>query len=30
MQDGATVYIAELTLEMLKDKKQFRLLEPHH
>ena len=30
MQDGARAHGAKLTLEMLKDKKRFRLLEPHH
>ena len=29
MQDGAKAHTAKLTPEMLKDKKQFRLLEPY-
>ena len=30
IQDGAWAHAAKLTLEMLKNKKQLRLLEPHH
>ena len=30
MQYGARARTTELTLEMLKDKKQLRLLDPHH
>ena len=30
MQDEGRAHTAKLTLEMLKDKKQLRLLEPHH
>ena len=30
MQDGPRSHTAKLTLEMLKDKKQLQLLEPHH
>ena len=30
MLDGVRVYTAKLALEMLKDNKQLRLLEPHH
>ena len=30
MQDGARAHTVKLTLEMLKDKKQLQLLEPHH
>ena len=30
MQEGARTHTAKLTLEMMKDKKQFRLLQPHH
>ena len=30
MQDRARAPTAKLTLEMLKDKKQLRLLEPHY
>lgn len=30
MQDGPRSHTAKLTLEMMKDKKQLQLLEPHH
>ena len=30
MQDGARTHTAKLTLEMLKEKKELRLLEHHH
>ena len=30
MQDGARAHTDKITLEMLKGKKQLRLMEPHH